>query len=164
MEPQLDLYVNSPGIKNLDINDLLIYTNSANEQEIYISNKIIDTILSDIGYIQFYAPWCGHCKHYVPVYTELGKLIQEKKDKNLLLLGAFNCTQSNCNDLLTALNIEGFPTMKFVKITKDTYKGGGKNKGKYRRVELSDYEGNRSIEYLLKYACDKGKICKNIKK
>ena len=52
------------------------------------SNHVIDLTASefyakvgskeDTWFIEFYAPWCGHCKRFAPQYEELAKNLEGK--------------------------------------------------------------------------------------
>ena len=57
--------------------------------------------------IEFYAPWCGHCKQLEPVYKDLAR--KYKKDKDLVI-AKFDAT---ANDAPTPYEAEGFPTIFF---------------------------------------------------
>lgn len=40
--------------------------------------KNFDDVITNSGrdaLIEFYAPWCGHCKKLTPIYEELGELV-----------------------------------------------------------------------------------------
>lgn len=40
--------------------------------------KNFDEVVTNNGQdtlIEFYAPWCGHCKKLTPVYDELGEMV-----------------------------------------------------------------------------------------
>lgn len=51
-----------------------------------------------------YAPWCGHCKHFMP---EFDKFTLEAKDKyNNLDVVKLDCTATKCPD-----TIRGYPTV-----------------------------------------------------
>ncbi|KAF9927668.1 protein disulfide-isomerase precursor [Mortierella antarctica] len=84
--------------------------------------------------IEFYAPWCGHCKNLVPTYEELGKLYQGSN----IVIAKIDAT---ANDLPADVpfQIQGFPTIKLRKAGTSEY---------------VDYEGNRSKEDLVKFIQD----------
>nr|XP_006013928.1 PREDICTED: protein disulfide-isomerase A4-like [Latimeria chalumnae] len=58
--------------------------------------------------IEFYAPWCGHCKKLEPVYNNLGK--KYKNEKNLIIAKM----DTTANDVPSEkFVVEGFPTIYF---------------------------------------------------
>ena len=56
--------------------------------------------------VEFYAPWCGHCKQLAPEYE---KAAQELKGK--VPIAKVDCTAHN--DVCTAHNVQGYPTIKY---------------------------------------------------
>lgn len=58
--------------------------------------------------IEFYAPWCGHCKNLEPKYKELAKKFKKYED---LVIAKFDAT---ANDAPPEFEFKGFPTIFFV--------------------------------------------------
>ena len=58
-------------------------------------------------FIEFYAPWCGHCKKLEPTYNKLAKAFKGEKDIVIAKLDA------TANDSPPAFAVSGFPTMYF---------------------------------------------------
>jgi len=56
--------------------------------------------------VEFYAPWCGHCKKLEPVFRDVAKILEPVKS---LVIAKIDAT---ANDVQGA-DIEGFPTIKF---------------------------------------------------
>lgn len=56
--------------------------------------------------IEFYAPWCGHCKELAPIWEQVAK---DLADVPNLVLAKFDATANEVEDL----EIAGFPTIKF---------------------------------------------------
>lgn len=72
----------------------------------------IEKVLSDESkdiLIEFYAPWCGHCKAFEPKYKELAAKM--KKAQPNLIVAKFDAT---VNDVPKEFAVEGFPTIYFV--------------------------------------------------
>jgi len=80
--------------------------------------------------IEFYAPWCGHCKQLAPVYEELGKKVSKSAQ---LTIANFDATANDIPN--SAFNVEGFPTIYF--------KPAGK--------APKDYQGGRGVKDFVEY-------------
>jgi len=57
--------------------------------------------------LEFYAPWCGHCKHLAPIYEELGKSLEGVQS---VVIAKIDATS---NDVNPSYGVRGFPTIKF---------------------------------------------------
>jgi len=79
--------------------------------------------------IEFYAPWCGHCKKLAPTYEELGKAL-EGENVDIVKMDA------TANDVPTEFDVRGFPTIFWY--PKDTKKA-------------ISYEGGRDVKDFIKY-------------
>lgn len=117
--------------------------------------KNFDEIVNDDSkdvLIEFYAPWCGHCKQLEPKLAELGeKLI----DESGLTIAKMDAT---ANDVPKPYEVQGFPTIYYKP------KGSKNNPKKYNGGrEVDDF-----LEYLKKESTDglsyEGKSKKKSKK
>ncbi|GIL81325.1 hypothetical protein Vretimale_1122 [Volvox reticuliferus] len=62
--------------------------------------------------VEFYAPWCGHCKRMVPEFQKLGELVtSDPKLKNQVVIGKVNA--DNHRSLGEKFEVRGFPTIKY---------------------------------------------------
>jgi len=79
---------------------------------------------SDVWFVEFYAPWCGHCKSLAPEWKKAATYL-----KGYVKVGAVDVTE---NDALGGdYGIKGFPTIKIFSVDKKNpidYKGGKKAK------------------------------------
>jgi len=74
--------------------------------------------------VEFYAPWCGHCKNLVPEYKKAAKAL-----KGIVKVGAVNADEHR--SLGGQFGVQGFPTIKVF----------GANKKK-----PEDYNGQRTAQ------------------
>jgi protein disulfide-isomerase A6 len=76
-------------------------------------------------FVEFFAPWCGHCKNLAPVWDELSEAF--KKESNVVIA---KVDADAHRDLGTRFGVSGFPTLKlFVKgadVTAPTDHNGGR--------------------------------------
>ena len=82
----------------------------------------------DFVMVDFYAPWCQHCKALDPEYEKLSDLLAKDKafEGRDLRLAKFDATQSK--DIAKAHGVKGFPTINWYISGKkaQAYKGARK--------------------------------------
>lgn len=93
-------------------------------------NSIVNDESKDV-LIEFYAPWCGHCKSLAPKYEELAEKL---KDESSIVIAKMDAT---ANDVPKLYDVRGFPTLYFVP------KGAKKSPKRY--------EGGREVDDFIKY-------------
>ena len=89
----------------------------------------------DIWLIEFFAPWCGHCKNFAPEYEKAARAL-----KGIFKIGAVNADSEK--ELAGKYGIQGFPTVKFFGITK---------------TNIQDYNSARSAQAIINYMFDRAK-------
>jgi thiol-disulfide isomerase/thioredoxin len=57
-----------------------------------------------------YAPWCSHCKDLRPIFAKVA-YYENRKDDDVVHLGAVDCIDSNNLMLCKRFAIGGFPTL-----------------------------------------------------
>ena len=81
--------------------------------------------------VVFYAPWCHHCKEFLPKYEEIAKIL---KGNNKLLLAKIDGSSNEVENVL----ISGFPTILF-------YPGNKKHE------KPIQYNGKRTAEDIIRF-------------
>jgi protein disulfide-isomerase A6 len=83
--------------------------------------------------VEFYAPWCGHCKNLAPVYEVLGNVFAHAKDK--VVIAKVNADAHR--ELGSRYGVKGFPTLLW-------FPNGADG-------ETEKYMGGRSEDDLISY-------------
>lgn len=94
--------------------------------------------------VEFFAPWCGHCKNLAPVYEELATNYQHASDKVTIA----KVDADNHKDLGKKFGVQGFPTLKWFDGKSD---------------KPAEYEGGRDLDSLMKWVQDKTGIRPKVK-
>uniref|UniRef100_A0A6G1S3N2 Protein disulfide-isomerase n=1 Tax=Aceria tosichella TaxID=561515 RepID=A0A6G1S3N2_9ACAR len=71
--------------------------------------------------VEFYAPWCGHCKAFAPDYVKIAAILKEKGEN----VACAKVDAPEEHDLIEKYDIQGFPTLKLFRKDKkpDSYQG-----------------------------------------
>jgi len=82
----------------------------------------------DLILVEFFAPWCGHCKALAPHWEEAATALKEQNIK----LAKVDCTAET--ELCSSFGIQGYPTLKV-----------------FRKGEASEYAGTRKADGIISY-------------
>ncbi len=88
--------------------------------------------------VEFYAPWCGHCKKLAPTWEELATKVKGLSDK--VTIAKFDGTANEVD--VPGLSVKGFPTIYF-------FKGGDKQ-------NPVKYEAGREVDDFVNYLQQNG--------
>eukprot|EP00808_Paulinella_micropora_P020837 g18496.t1 len=90
--------------------------------------EIVMDPMKDV-FVEFYAPWCGHCKEIAPKYAEIAQRLRESKG---LVIAKCDATKNNI-----PYDISGYPTLVFYPAN-----------DKQNPVE---YMGERSVDKMIEF-------------
>ena len=135
----LSLFVMGPTLSEANDKALQPYLKSEPEPSDPLDNGVrvlvgnnFESIVYDSSkdvLVEFYAPWCGHCKKLAPDYE---KLAQEFKDVSSVIISKIDYTANE----VKGQSIRGYPTIKY--FTANNKKG-------------LDFEGDRTFDDLKEY-------------
>ncbi|KAH6762499.1 thioredoxin family protein [Perilla frutescens var. hirtella] len=86
--------------------------------------------------VEFYAPWCGHCKKLAPEFEKLGASFKKAKS---VLIGKVDCDEHK--SICSKYGVSGYPTIQWFP------KGS---------LEPKKYEGARTSEALAEFVNSEG--------
>ncbi|KAH8732767.1 disulfide isomerase-like protein [Phaeosphaeriaceae sp. PMI808] len=107
-----------------------------------ISGMDYDRLIAKSNYtsiVEFYAPWCGHCKSLKPAYETAAKSLA-----GIAKVAAVNCDEEFNKPFCGQMGVQGFPTLKIVR--------PGKKPGK---PIVDDYQGERTAKGIVNAVKDK---------
>uniref|UniRef100_A0A672QXK0 Protein disulfide-isomerase n=1 Tax=Sinocyclocheilus grahami TaxID=75366 RepID=A0A672QXK0_SINGR len=87
-------------------------------------------------FVEFYAPWCGHCKQLAPIWDQLG---EKFKDNANIVVAKMDSTANE----IEAVKVHSFPTLKFFPAGEDR--------------KVIDYNGERTLDGFTKFLESGGK-------
>ncbi|KAI9828641.1 MAG: hypothetical protein M1832_001744 [Thelocarpon impressellum] len=83
--------------------------------------------------VEFYAPWCGHCRNLQPAYEKAAKNLA-----GLAKIAAVDCDEEGNKAFCGSMGVQGFPTLKIVQ--------PGSKAG---RPKVEDYQGPRTAKGIV---------------
>ncbi|KFY27932.1 hypothetical protein V493_03198 [Pseudogymnoascus sp. VKM F-4281 (FW-2241)] len=107
-----------------------------------VDAKNYDRLIAKSNYtsiVEFYAPWCGHCKNLQPAYENAAK-----KLAGLAKVAAVNCDEDINKQFCGSMGVQGFPTLKIVKPGK-----------KFGKPVVEDYQGAREAKPIIEAVSSK---------
>jgi len=84
-------------------------------------------------FVEFYAPWCGHCKQLAPIWDKLGEKYKDHAD---IIIAKMDSTANEVEDV----KVQSFPTLKY-----------------FANGEVVDYKGGRTFDDFVKFLDSDGK-------
>nr|BAG16714.1 protein disulfide isomerase [Glycine max] len=88
----------------------------------------------DFIVVEFYAPWCGHCKKLAPEYEKAASILSSHDPP--VVLAKIDANEEKNKDLASQYDVRGYPTIKILR-------NGGKN--------VQEYKGPREADGIVDY-------------
>jgi len=123
---------------------MLSYVLAVSAAIAFVSAQVVDLTPDDFDsvvdgskhvFVEFYAPWCGHCKSFAPDYEKVGETFKSVDDVVIAKVDA-----DEHRNLGERFGVSGFPTLKFFP------KGS---------TDPEDYEQGRTAEEVVTYINEK---------
>ncbi|SPP79392.1 protein disulfide-isomerase A6 homolog [Drosophila guanche] len=114
-------------------------SSSSDDDVIELTEDNFDKLVlnsDDIWLVEFFAPWCGHCKNLAPEWAKAAKELKGK-----VKLGALDATAHQSK--AAEYNVRGYPTIKF-------FAAGAKSAS-----DAQEYQGGRTASDIVSWASDK---------
>lgn len=122
LDDKLELYTMSQPIPQENNEPVKVVVLDSLQDMVFKSGKEV--------FLEFYAPWCGHCQKVAPILEEVA--VSYEKDPNVMI-AKFDAT---ANDVPSDIfSVQGYPTMFFIS-----------SKGK-----IVEYQGGRSKEDIINF-------------
>ncbi|XP_027339712.1 protein disulfide-isomerase [Abrus precatorius] len=84
--------------------------------------------------VEFYAPWCGHCKKLAPEFEKAASILSSHDPP--VVLAKIDANDEKNRDLTSQYEVRGYPTLKIMR-------NGGKN--------VQEYKGPREADGIVDY-------------
>ncbi|KAJ5400199.1 hypothetical protein N7465_010688 [Penicillium sp. CMV-2018d] len=124
----------------LPVNADGLYTK--NSPVIQLNPKTYNSLIANSNHtsiVEFYAPWCGHCKNLKPAFEKAAKNLD-----GLAKVAAINCDDDENKPFCGQMGVQGFPTLKIVTPSK-----------KPGKPRVEDYQGARSAKGIVDAVVDR---------
>jgi len=131
--PIFYLYIKNQTMKIILLN-LFIFLITASDVIDLSTSNFQQVLNSEIPFfVEFFAPWCGHCKQLAPIWEKVATGL-----KGVVPVGKVDCTVHQ--DLCSKYDVKGYPTIKL-------FSAKGKN--------VDDYQQARDARTIMAYATSK---------
>jgi len=95
-------------------------------------DSLITSVASSHALVEFYAPWCGHCKRLAPDYAKLANVY---KNEPSVVIAKVDCDAHKA--VCSKYGVSGFPTLKWFP--------------QEDKANPVDYSGGRDVESFVEY-------------
>ncbi|KAH0585150.1 hypothetical protein H2248_008408 [Termitomyces sp. 'cryptogamus'] len=112
---------------------------------IELTSADFDTVIGKgkPGLVEFYAPWCGHCKSLAPTYEQLADAFSGVKDRVVIA----KVDADSDKELARKYEVKGFPTLKWFDA----------------KGNPEPYESGRDLDSLATFVTEKSGVKSSIK-
>ncbi|KAF3394348.1 putative protein disulfide-isomerase [Penicillium rolfsii] len=140
MLPQTSLFLVASLLAALPANADGLYTKKS--PVLQLNQKTYGSLVANSNYtsiVEFYAPWCGHCKNLKPAYEKAAQNLN-----GLAKVAAVNCDDDENKAFCGQMGVQGFPTLKIVTPSK-----------KPGKPRVEDYQGARTAKGIVDAVVDR---------